>query len=149
VLFVDDEERILKTIERIVHKKPFKAVYADGGPAALKQLEQREVHVIVTDMRMPEMTGLQLLREVKVKYPQIIRVVLSGYTQITTLLTAINQGEIFRYVTKPWEKNEDLISVVMEALDHFEKTSSAQAVGSGTGASADQGATTHEVPLGY
>lgn len=122
VLFVDDEERILKTIERIVHKKPFQAMFAPSGPAALKLLESHEVHVIVSDMRMPEMTGLQLLREVKAKYPQIVRVVLSGYTQITTLLTAINEGEIFRYITKPWENNDELISVVMQALEHFEAT---------------------------
>jgi ActR/RegA family two-component response regulator len=55
----------------------------------------------------------------------IVRIVLSGYTHITTLLTAINQGEIFRYITKPWEKNEDLVSVILEALEHFEKTAPA------------------------
>ncbi|NLH40687.1 MAG: response regulator [Planctomycetes bacterium] len=131
VLFVDDEDRILKTIERIVHRKPFKAIFAESGAAALKLLESQEVHVVVTDMRMPEMTGLQLLREVKDKYPHIVRVVLSGYTQITTLLTAINEGEIFRYVTKPWEKNEDLISVVMAALEHGEKAQAVQPVASG------------------
>ena len=118
VLFVDDEERILKTIKRIVFKKPFNAFFANSGPRALEIMAQEEVHVIVTDMRMPEMTGLDLLRIVKEKYPKCVRIVLSGYTQITTLLTAINQGEIFRYIMKPWEKEEELLSVIMEGLDH-------------------------------
>jgi two-component system response regulator HupR/HoxA len=138
VLFVDDEERILKTIERIVYRKPFQAAFAESGPAALKLLETLEVHVIVTDMRMPEMTGLQLLREVKVKYPQIVRIVLSGYTQVSTLLTAINQGEIFRYITKPWERDDELISVIMEALEHFDKTAPAPVVGQTAANSTEQ-----------
>ncbi len=140
VLFVDDEEHILKTIQRVVHRKPFKAVFAESGPAALKLLESQEVHVIVTDMRMPEMTGLQLLREVKGKHPQIVRVVLSGYTHITTLLTAINQGEIFRYITKPWENNDELVSVVMEALEHFERTASTLAVAASAPPATETGA---------
>ena len=135
VLFVDDEERILKTIQRIVHGKPFNALFASSGPEALKVLESEEVHVIVTDMRMPEMTGLDLLRAVKVKYPKIVRVVLSGYTHITTLLTAINEGEIFRYITKPWEKQDELISVVMAALEHADGNDTPQVSGA---ASPDQ-----------
>ncbi len=120
VLFVDDEERILKTIRRLAHGSPFRAIFAQSGAEALELLEHEDVQVIVTDMRMPEMTGLELLREVKARYPKIIRVVLSGYTDITTLLKAINDGQIFRFITKPWEKQEDLLSVIDEALRRAE-----------------------------
>ncbi len=73
-----------------------------------------------TGMRMPEMSGLELLKIVKEKYPQVIRLVLSGYTQITTLLTAINQGEVYKYITKPWDLEDDFIPTIREALEHYE-----------------------------
>jgi len=71
-------------------------------------------------MRMPEMGGLYLLRIVKEEYPHIIRMVLSGYTQVTTLLTAINQGEIFRFITKPWKLEEEFKPAVREAVEYYD-----------------------------
>ena len=122
VLFVDDEEKILKSIKRITFNKPFKALFAGSGQEALRVLEQHsDISVLVTDMRMPEMTGLELLRTCKEKYPKIVRIVLSGYSQISTLLTAINQGEIFRYILKPWENEEELMAAVNAGFDHYEQ----------------------------
>ena len=120
ILFVDDEEKILKSLERGLLDEPYRGLFATSGKQALEVLEQEEVHVIVTDMRMPEMSGIDLLRIVKEKYPHIIRLVLSGYTQVGTLLTAINQGEIFRFLTKPWKLEEEFKRVIQEALDHYE-----------------------------
>ncbi len=91
------------------------------GEQALQMLEQREVHVLVTDMRMPEMTGLELLKVVKEKYPYIVRIVLSGYTQVSMLLAAINQGEIVRFITKPWRMEEDFIPAIREAVEHYNR----------------------------
>ena len=68
---------------------------------------------------MPEMDGLALLKIVKEKYPRIVRLVLSGYTQITTLLTAINQGEIFKFITKPWKLEEEFKGIVQQAIDYY------------------------------
>ncbi|MBN1556410.1 MAG: response regulator [Phycisphaerae bacterium] len=122
ILFVDDEERILHSIQRITFKKPFNSLFAGSGPEALKILETRDdVAVLVTDMRMPEMTGLDLLRVCKEKYPDIVRIVLSGYSHITTLLTAINQGEIYRYILKPWESEEELLGSLRDALAHHDE----------------------------
>jgi two-component system response regulator HupR/HoxA len=76
--------------------------------------------VLITDMRMPEMGGLELLKIVKEQYPHIVRMVLSGYTQVTTLLTAINQGEIYKYITKPWKLEEGFKPAIREAIEYYE-----------------------------
>jgi DNA-binding NtrC family response regulator len=120
ILFVDDEEKILKSLERGFLDEPYQTLFATSGKAALEILESHEVHVLVTDMRMPEMSGIELLRIVKEKYPHIVRLVLSGYTQVGTLLTAINQGEIFKFITKPWKLEEEFKGIIKEAVDHYD-----------------------------
>jgi len=119
VLFVDDEERVLRCLKGGLLEEPYKSLFASSGKEALEILEQNEVQVIVTDMRMPEMGGLELLKTVKEEYPHIIRMVLSGYTQVTTLLTAINQGEIFRFITKPWDFEEEFKPAIREAIEYY------------------------------
>ena len=120
ILFVDDDEKILKSLQRGFLDEPYETYCATSGKEALKILERREIHVLVTDMRMPEMSGVELLRIVKEKYPHIVRLVLSGYTQVGTLLTAINQGEIFKFITKPWKLEEEFKSIVKEALERYD-----------------------------
>lgn len=120
VLFVDDEEKILASLKRGLIDEPYKTLFASSGKKALEILQQNQVHVIVTDMRMPEMGGLELLRAVKEEYPNIIRMVLSGYTQVSTLLTAINQGEIFRFITKPWKLEEEFKPAVRDAVKYYD-----------------------------
>jgi two-component system response regulator HupR/HoxA len=119
VLFVDDEKKILTSLKRGLLDEPYETLFANSGKEALEILKRKKVHVIVTDMRMPEMTGLELLRIVKEEYPQIVRMVLSGYTQISTLLTAINQGEVYKYITKPWKLEEDFKPSIREAIDYY------------------------------
>ena len=120
VLFVDDEEKVLRSLKRGLLDEPYETFFAESGKEALDILEREEVHVIVTDMRMPEMSGLELLEIVKERYPRIIRMVLSGYTQITPLLEAINRGEIFRFITKPWKLEEEFKTVVRQAIDYYD-----------------------------
>jgi len=119
ILFVDDEEKILKSLQRGLIDDPYDCLFANSGKEALAILEENEVHVICTDMRMPEMDGLELLKIVKVKYPQIVRLVLSGYTQVGVLLTAINQGEIFKFITKPWRLEEEFKTVLEQAVEYY------------------------------
>jgi len=119
VLFVDDEEKILSSLKRGLLDEPYDTLFANSGKEALKILEQKKVHVLVTDMRMPEMLGIELLRIVKEKYPDIVRMVLSGFTQVTTLLTAINQGEIYKYITKPWNLEGEFKPAIRQAVEYY------------------------------
>jgi len=119
VLFVDDEQRVLMSLKRGLLDEPYETLFAESGKEALEILDKKQVHVIVTDMRMPEMGGLELLRTVKKEYPHIVRMVLSGYTQVSTLLTAINQGEIFRFIPKPWKLEEEFKPAVREAVECY------------------------------
>ena len=118
ILFVD-EENILTSLKRGLLDEPYNLLFATSGKKALAILEKNEVHVIVTDMRMPEMSGLQFLRIVKDKYPHIVRLVLSGYTQVSTLLTAINQGEIFKFFTKPWKFEDEFRTAIAQAVEYY------------------------------
>jgi len=119
VLFVDDEEKVLKALERSLLNEPYEALLANSGKEALEIIMREQVHVLVTDMRMPEMSGLKLVRIVKKEYPHIIRLVLSGYTDIDTLLASINEGEIFRFITKPW-KDEELKTTIRQAIEFYD-----------------------------
>jgi len=119
VLFVDDEQRVLMSLKRGLLDEPYDTLFAQSCKEALQILDKKEVHVIVTDMRMPEMGGLELLRTVKKEYPHIVRMVLSGYTQVSTLLTAINQGEIFRFIPKPWKLEEEFKPAVRDAVEYY------------------------------
>jgi two-component system response regulator HupR/HoxA len=120
VLFVDDEEGVLSALRRGLVDEPYHTLFARSGREALEILARSPVHVIVTDMRMPEMGGLDLLRTVKKEYPHVVRMVLSGYTQVTTLLTAINQGEVFRFIPKPWRLEDEFKPAVREAVQYYD-----------------------------
>ncbi|MHA2315104.1 MAG: response regulator [Candidatus Hermodarchaeia archaeon] len=120
VLFVDDDEVILRSLERGLLDESYNKLFVKSCNEALEILQQLEVHVIVADMRMSDMTGLELLRIVKKEYPHIVRLITSAYTQITTLLTAINQIEIFRYITKPLKFEEEFKPAIRQALEYYE-----------------------------
>ncbi len=119
VLFVDDEVNILSSIRRAVIDEEYDAVFACSGQEALEQLAKHEVSVMVTDMRMPGMDGLTLLKKVKENYPDIIKLVLSGYTQIAQVLATVNEGDIHKFITKPWKMDEDLLMAVRKSLEYY------------------------------
>ena len=117
ILFVDDEQSILAAIRRGLFDEPYHCLFAQSGEEALALLASEAVAVIVTDMKMPKMDGLHLLRIVKDTYPDIIRIVLSGYTQLQQILTTINTAGVFKFIAKPWQMDEELKVVIQEALD--------------------------------
>jgi len=102
VLFVDDEDSILRSLNRLFRKEGYDIHLACGGEEALKILEKTHIDVVVSDQRMPHMTGIELLKQVKARWPETVRIILSGYTEIEDLLDAINDGEVYRFITKPW-----------------------------------------------
>jgi DNA-binding NtrC family response regulator len=120
VLFVDDEENVLASLKRGLLDEPYNTLFANGGREALEILARSPVHVIVTDIRMPQMSGLELLRTTRERYPHIIRMTLSGDVEIATVLTAINQGEIFRFIPKPWKSNEELKTTIRQAIEFYD-----------------------------
>jgi DNA-binding NtrC family response regulator len=103
VLFVDDDETVLQSLEMGLLNEPYNILFAKSGKEALEIFQCVEVHVIVTEMCMPEMGGLELLRIVRKEYPHTICIVLSGYTQDPNLQTAVYHGEIFSLIPKPWK----------------------------------------------
>ncbi len=119
ILFVDDEESVLHSLKRGLMDEPYNLLFANSGKEALEILESEEVHVLVTDMRMPEMGGLELLRKVKEEYPYMIRLVLSGYAHIDIVLKAVNEGEIFRFIPKPWNLEEVKI-ILRQAIEFYD-----------------------------
>lgn len=119
VLFVDDEHNILASIRRATEDEDFIAVFASSGGEALKIFEERDISVIVTDMRMPEMNGLTLLKTIREKYPKTVRIVLSGYTQLSQVLATVNQGDIFQFIPKPWNMEEELLTTVRRGIEHY------------------------------
>ena len=119
ILFVDDEVNVLNSLRRGLIDENFKSVFANSGAEALKILENQEVHVIVSDMKMPGMNGLELLKITKEKYPDIVRIVLSGYTQLSQVLATINNADIFKFITKPWKLEEEFVEVLHQAIDYY------------------------------
>ncbi len=103
LLLVDDEENILNALSRLLRRDGYHILTADSGQDGLVLLEQHQVGVIITDQRMPQMTGSEFLSQVKELYPGTIRIVLSGYTELKSVTDAINRGAIYKFLTKPWD----------------------------------------------
>jgi two-component system response regulator HupR/HoxA len=120
VLFVDDEEKILRSIERCLLDESYHKYYAKSGQEALEILQREEAHVIVVDMVMPEMDGLELLKIVKKQYPNIINMVLSGYAQPVKTMMAICEVGIYRFISKPWTYDEDFRAIIRWAIDNYD-----------------------------
>lgn len=118
VLFVDDEALILNSLKRGLMDEPYERFFATSGEDALKVLAKNEISVLVTDMKMPGMSGLDLLKAVKEPYPDLVKLVLSGYTQLPQVLVTVNQGDIFKFITKPWDL-EEFKDIIGESLDYY------------------------------
>jgi response regulator RpfG family c-di-GMP phosphodiesterase len=118
LLCIDDESSILRTLQRLFHRKPYKVLIADSAKSALKIIADTPVDVIVSDMRMPEMDGATLLQKVANSHPHIYRIVLSGFADFEATVAAINLGKINRFINKPWN-NEELINSVEEGLERI------------------------------
>ena len=119
VLFVDDDEIVLVSLVNGLHGQPYNILAAKSSEEALEILQDKEVHVILADMCMPEMTGLELLRTVKKDYPDIIGMILTGYMQDTELRAAEENGEIFKLIPKPWKLTEKFEMLIQRAVDNY------------------------------
>ncbi len=118
ILIVDDEPANLRTLARMF-RDDYEVLTAASGDEALALLGQHDVALLITDQRMPGMTGIELLKKTVPLRPRMVRIILTGYTDVDALVEAINCGQVYRYVAKPWD-NEDLRLTVRRGLEHFE-----------------------------
>jgi len=119
VLFVDDEKNVLSALQRSFRRDGYAILLAGTGREALELLEKHNVALVLSDHGMPEMSGVDLLKRVKEKHPDVMRLMLTGLVDPHMVMSAINHGEVFRFVQKPWD-DEDLRQVVRSALDQYD-----------------------------
>ena len=119
LLLVDDEENILRALRRTLRKDNYNILTCTNAQEAFELLALNNVHVIISDQRMPGMTGTEFLKKVKDIYPNTIRMVLSGFTDLKSVTEAINQGAIYKYLTKPWDDNT-LSESIQQAFKQYD-----------------------------
>jgi two-component system NtrC family sensor kinase len=118
ILCVDDEANVLKSIKRLLLDENYTILTAGSGEEGLKLLKRAHVQLIIADYRMPGMNGIEFLREVRRHWPHTIRIVLSGYADTASILEAINEGQIYKFIPKPW--NDDELKVaISNALESY------------------------------
>jgi DNA-binding NtrC family response regulator len=127
IMIVDDEPVNLRTLERLFRRE-YQVITASSGAEALTLLQQHDLALLISDQRMPEMTGIELMKNTVALRPQMARILLTGYTDVSALIEAINSGLVYRYVTKPWN-NDDLRVTVSRALEHYEMIKSRHLLG--------------------
>lgn len=116
ILFVDDEINILNSLKRGLIDEDYDCIFTTSPEKALEILENQTVNVIVSDMRMPGMNGLEFLKIVKDRWPKTVRIVLSGYAQLSQVVVTINQADIFRFILKPWKLNGEFLDTLEAAV---------------------------------
>ncbi|MDX9715605.1 MAG: response regulator [Dissulfurispiraceae bacterium] len=118
LLIVDDEPRVLSALNRVFMDEPFDVCTAANAAEGLDMLECKNINVIISDQQMPGMTGVEFLSKVKYRNPEIIRIILTGHADLNSAIQAINKGEIYKYILKPWNDVE-LRLIVLSAMEKF------------------------------
>lgn len=119
ILCVDDEVNILRALQRVLRREGYRLLTANTATEAMEILSKEDVHVIMCDQRMPEMDGVTLLKKVNERYPDTIRITLTGYTDVDTIKEAVNHGHIYKFLLKPWN-DENLILEIRQAVKQYE-----------------------------
>lgn len=119
LLLVDDEANIIQSLKRLLRKEPYRVLTASCGEEALTLIGERLPEVVVSDQRMPGMSGVELLQKVKEICPHSVRVVLSGYAEAGSIVESINKGEIYRFLGKPWN-DEQLKASIRQCFEHYD-----------------------------
>ncbi|MFK5926373.1 MAG: response regulator [Desulfuromusa sp.] len=119
ILCVDDERNVLKSLRRLfMDEDNYEVFVAESGAEGLDLLEEEgDIRMVISDYRMPEMTGVEFLHQVNEKWPETMRIVLSGYADTAAVVEAINEGQIYKFIPKPWN-DEELLSTISSALQH-------------------------------
>jgi len=119
ILCVDDEENVLRALKRLFFEDSYEIITASSGHEGLKILEREDAQIVISDYRMPEMSGVDFLREVCRRKPDTVRIVLSGYADIASIVSAINEGQIYKFIPKPWNDAELKVTVANAVERYF------------------------------
>lgn len=118
LLFVDDEENVLSALKRVFLDENYRIFASTSPDEALSLMAREKIHLVISDHRMPGMTGAQMLQEIKQQWPQTIRIMLTGYADVQSIMGAVNEGAVYKFITKPWN-DEDLRLTVSLALQQY------------------------------
>lgn len=136
ILYVDDEENNLYSFKATFRMK-YKVLIALSGDEALEIMKSKPVHIIITDQRMPNMTGVEFLEKVIEKFPDPIRILLTGYADMGAVVDAVNKGKIFHYLAKPWNE-EELDMTITRAFEKYEEKAEIKSMNAKLATSNDQ-----------
>ena len=115
LLFVDDEENVLSSLKRIFLEENYTILTATSAAKALEIMGEQPVQLVISDHRMPSMTGAEMLKRIKESWPETIRIMLTGYADVNSIMGAVKDGAVYKFITKPWN-DEDLRLTVSLAL---------------------------------
>jgi response regulator RpfG family c-di-GMP phosphodiesterase len=136
ILYVDDEVNNLVSFKAVFRLK-YNVHTAISGVEAIQLLEEQPINIIITDQRMPEMTGVEFLENILGKYPEPMRILLTGYADLNAVVDAVNKGKIFHYLSKPWNE-EELDMTILRAYDIYKKRQDEKDMTEKLGVSNDQ-----------
>jgi response regulator RpfG family c-di-GMP phosphodiesterase len=119
LLIVDDEPDVCDSVHDLLRRE-FRVLKAHSGQEGFRLMQEEEVHTIMTDQRMPQVSGVELLTRVKAKNPQAVRMLFTGYADLESIIAAINQGHVYQFLKKPWQP-EELLEAVRQAAVEYER----------------------------
>src|SRR5215472_7804529 len=117
LLVVDDEPNVCDSVHDLLRRE-FRVLKANSAEEGYRIMQEQEVHIVMSDQRMPQISGVELLTKVKSRYPQAIRMLFTGYADLESIIAAINQGHIFQFMKKPWQPEELQAAVRLAALEY-------------------------------
>lgn len=130
ILIVDDEVHVCSSLRRLFQRGGFQAETAANGPEALGKLEAFQPDVVLSDFRMPQMNGAELMAEVRRRLPRAVRIIISGYADLTSVTQSVKDGEISRFISKPWDY-DTLVPTIRALMQPREETANRQPEPSG------------------
>ncbi|APW62186.1 response regulator [Paludisphaera borealis] len=117
LLIVDDEPNVCDSVHDLLRRE-FHVLKAHSAEEGYQLMQQEEVHIVMSDQRMPQITGVELLCRLKSRYPQAVRMLFTGFADLESVIAAINQGHVFQFIRKPWQPEELLAAVRQAALEY-------------------------------
>src|ERR1700730_16663672 len=119
LLIIDDEPNVCDSVHDLLRRE-FRVLKAHSAEEGYRVMQEEEVHIVMSDQRMPQITGVELLAKVKSRYPQAIRMLFTGFADLESIIAAINQGHVFQFVKKPWQP-EELEAAARQAADESDR----------------------------